>query len=460
MLDVYEGTVDSAFKWLRGPVRFKAIGEGWTSASLQATAPNRATVSYMQERGSSVTIDQDLLVAGTIIQIECDVPLQPRVFTVTVQNTCKREPFFQVDSMLSTSVAAGMTASILVSSSSNFVPSYYGGYFADYTVCATNQRTNMRGCGEYAVGIGELAAGDTLELECPISTVYAKVVNSCSLDNPVIFGTSREPDWILLRAGESFDFNVPAEDASAVFTPLGGYRTCATGSLSTATACGTETFQLTGIADQDIIQLSCPDSPPPLADMSTTIPLSIYTGYSCPNLLVQIGCEGTYCQGLGYIEGYQNVALSYPMLSPAARLRVRILRSAYSSIKWTASFGGDPTFVDQTNSRWLDIAVPGDASQINLRTSCTLEPTKINVAVINYCGSFDLIVRDFAQAPTTIPSFTGLYVQTYLDFPQLSFESSNGLTFCLYSYRTGNRQCGQSFIVNGILESDQYYVEC
>lgn len=141
-----------------------------------------------------MTIDQGLLVAGTVIQIECDVPLQPRVFTVTVRNTCKREPFFQVESMLSTSVAAGMTASILVSSSSPFVQSYYGGYLADHTTCVMNQRTNMRSCGEYAVGIGEIAAGDTLQLECPISNVYAKVVNSCPLDNPVIFGTSREPD--------------------------------------------------------------------------------------------------------------------------------------------------------------------------------------------------------------------------------------------------------------------------
>lgn len=329
MLDVYEGTVDSTFRWLRGPLRIKAIGEGWTSASLQATAPNRPTVSYMQERGSSVTIEQDLLIAGTIIQIECDIPLQPKVFTVTVQNTCKREPFFQVESMLSTSLNAGMTASILVSSSNNFVQSYYGGNFADHTICVKNQRTNMRGCGEYAVGIGELAAGDTLDLECPISNVYAKVVNSCPLDNPVIFGTSREPDWIILRAGDSFDSNVPAGDGSATFTPLGGYRTCALSTLDTATACGTELFQLTGIVDQDVVQLTCPDSAPPLADMSRTIPLSIYTGPSCPNLLVQIGCEGTYCQGLGYIEGSQNVALSYPILSPAARLRVKILRSFY-----------------------------------------------------------------------------------------------------------------------------------
>ena len=359
----------------------------------QATAPSRATVSYTQERGSSVTIDQDLLFASTVIQIECDIPLQPKVFTVTVQNTCKREPFFQMESMLSTSLNAGTTTSILVSSSNPFVRFYYGGYFADHTICATNQRTSVRDCSQYAVGLGEIAAGDTLQLECPVSTVYAKVVNSCPLNSPAIFDTSREPDWVILRAGDSFDFNVPAEDASAVFTPLGGYRTCATGSRSAASACSAETFQLTGIVDQDITQLSCPDSPPPLADVSTTIPLSIYTGPSCPNLLMQIECEGTYCQGLGYIEGSQNVALSYPLLSPAARLRVRLLRSIYSSVKWTVNFGGDPTFVDQANSQWLDIAVPDDANQIDLRTSCALEAATMGVAVVNYCAYSTITVH-------------------------------------------------------------------
>lgn len=235
---------------------------------------------------------------------------------------------------------------------------------------------------------------------------------------------------------------------------------CALSTLGTATACGTELFQLTGIVDQDVIQLSCPDSPPPPADMSRTIPLSIYTGPSCPNLLAQIGCEGSYCQGLAYVEASQNVALSYPMLSPAARLRVRILRSAYSSVKWTVSFGGDPTFLDQANSQWLDIAVPDDASQVSLRTSCTLQPTLINVAVLNYCESFNIIVRDPTQAPTTIPSRTGRYVQTYLEYPQLSFESANGQTFCLHSYRTGARPCGESFTVTDMMEYDQYSIEC
>lgn len=384
----------------------------------QATAPSRATVSYTQERGSSVTIDQDLLFASTVIQIECDIPLQPKVFTVTVQNTCKREPFFQMESMLSTSLNAGTTTSILVSSSNPFVRFYYGGYFADHTICATNQRTSVRDCSQYAVGLGEIAAGDTLQLECPVSTVYAKVVNSCPLNSPAIFDTSREPDWVILRAGDSFDFNVPAEDASAVFTPLGGYRTCATGSRSAASACSAETFQLTGIVDQDITQLSCPDSPPPLADVSTTIPLSIYTGPSCPNLLVQIGREGTYGQGLGYIEGSQNVALSYPLLSPAARLRVRLLRSIYSSVKWTVSSGGDPTFVDQANSQWLDIAVPDDATRIDLRTSCVLEAATMGVAVLNYCAYSIITVTSAIQGSISfhlIPGSTSRRIRTSLD---------------------------------------------
>jgi len=217
---------------------------------------------------------------------------------------------------------------------------------------------------------------------------------------------------------------------------------------------------VTGIVDQDVVQLTCPDSPPPLADMSTTIPLSIYTGPSCPKLLVQIGCEGTYCQGLGYVEGSQNLALSYPMLSPAARLRVRILRTAYSSVKWTVSYGDDPTFLDQANSQWLDIAVPGEATQIALRTSCTLDAALISVAVVNWCSPNSFIVKTPAQGPITIQMFTGLYVQTYLDFPQLSFESTDGQAFCMRSYRTGSTACGTSFTINGVQEYDQYETQC
>ena len=462
-LDVYEGTVDSSFKFLRGPLRFKAIGEGWTSASLQVTASNRATVAYMQERGSSVTIDQDLLIAGTVIQIECDIPLQPKVFTVNVYNGCVRQPSVLVYSLLTAQLAPVTAASILVSSGNKLAQIQWGGFFADQSICVKNPRTNGRSCGDNFVttnDLGELAAGDTLELECPISTVYAKVVNSCPLDNPAIFGVSREPDWIILRAGDSFDFNVPVEDASATFTPLGGYRMCALSTLGTVTACGTELFQLTGIVDQDVIQLSCLDSPPPPADMSRTIPLNIYTGPSCPNLLAQIGCEGSYCQGLAYIEGSQNVALSYPMLSPAARLRVRILRSIYSSVKWTLSFGGDPTFLDQANSQWLDIAVPDDASQISLRTSCTLQAETIVVVVINYCSSPTIIVRSPAQEPIRVPGFAGLYVTTYVDFPQLSFESEDGQTFCMRSRRYGTIQCGASFTFNGGEGYDEYESQC
>ena len=238
---------------------------------------------------------------------------------------------------------------------------------------------------------------------------------------------------------------------------------CALSTLGTAAACGTDTFQLTGIVDHDTVQLSCPDSAPPLADMSRTKPLSIYTGPSCPNLLAQIGCEGSYCQGLAYLEGYQNVALAYPMLSPAARLRVRVLRSIYSSVKWTVSFsGGDPTFVDQANSQWLEIAVPDDATQIALRTSCTSEAATFYVGVVNNCLGSTLTVRSPAQEPATIPDFIGVYVTAYVDFPRLSIEATDGRVFCVRSYRSGNNQCGTSLSVDadGALGYDQFDVQC
>jgi hypothetical protein len=466
LLDVYEGTVDSYFKFLSGPLRFKAIGEGWTRASLQVTANGRATVSYMQERGSFVSIDQDLLVGGTVIQIECDVPLQPKVFSVDVLNTCTRQPYIQVGSLTFVRPEPGAAAQVLVSSDNKFAQISWGGFNADHTVCVTRRHTATRRCGTDSVttnDLGELDVGDTLGLECPINTVYAKVVNSCPVDNPAIFGVSREADWVILRAGDSFDFNVPAEDASATFIPLGGYRMCALSGLGTANACGTETIQLTGIVDQDVVQLNYPGTPPAPADMSRTIPLSIYTGPSCPNLLVQIGCEGHYCQGLAYLEGSKNVALAYPMLSPAARLQIRILRSIYSSVKWTVTFGGDPTFLDQANSQWLEIAVPDDATQIALRTSCTLEAAVFYVGVVSDCPGSFVVVKTLAQAPVTLQAYTGTYFAAYTDFPRLSFEAMDGRVVCAHSaYRPGITQCGTSFSVDadGTTGWDQFDLRC
>ena len=469
LLDVYEGTVDSLFKWLSGPLRFKAIGEGWSSASLQVTAPNRATVSYMQERGSSVTIEQDLLVTGTVIQIECDAPLRPKVFTVDVINLCTRQPLIQVYSLSSAQVQPGATAQILVSSDRKVADVFWGGYFADHSVCVTRRQTAVRRCGDGAVTTDEINDGDTLELDCPISTVYAKVINSCPADSPAIFGTTSAPESLVLRAGDSSDFNVPVSDASVTFTPLGGSRMCALATLGTVTACGadgTSAFQLTGIVDQDVVQLFCPDAPAPLPDLSTTIPLRIYTGPYCPNLLVQIGCEGSYCQGLGYVGSSQNVAIAYPILSPAARLRVRVLGSGSTSIKWAVIFGSDPTLADQVNPQWLDIAVPDNAAQITLRTSCTTQTPlqRIDVAVVNYCPGTTLTITNPTRDSFLLPYQGGEYFTTYLEFPQYTIDSSDGRRLCAqryYAFDPPVSSCGASpLTVDGLTQNDVLYIRC
>ena len=198
LLDVYRGTVDSSFQLPRDPLRIRAIGEGWSRAYLQVTAPDRATVSYTQDRGSSVAVDQDLLISGTIIQIECDIPLQPKIFSVNVHNACARQPSIRVDSMFSAQVAPGTTTSILVSSRNKVAQLFWAGFFADRSVCVINPRTNIRRCGDgYATTseLGELASEDSLELECPISTVYAKVVNLCPPENPAIFDYPGSQTW-------------------------------------------------------------------------------------------------------------------------------------------------------------------------------------------------------------------------------------------------------------------------
>jgi hypothetical protein len=139
------------------------------------------------------------------------------------------------------------------------------------------------------------------------------------------------------------------------------------------------------------------------------------------------------------------------------------LRSAYSSVKWTVSFGGDPTFVDQTNSQWLDISVPDGATQIALRTSCTLEAAKMGVAVVNYCAYTTVTVTNPYQGSIPFQPYTGQYFMTYSDFPRLSFESADGRVVCARSiYNSGNTQCGASFTLNanGVSGFDQFEVRC
>lgn len=238
---------------------------------------------------------------------------------------------------------------------------------------------------------------------------------------------------------------------------------CALGVSSTALACGTEAFSLTGIFDQDVVQLSCSDSPAPQPDLSRTIPLSIRTGYSCPSLVVQIGCNGSYCQGYGYPGAQQTIALAYPVLTPVARLRVRVLSSGSTSTQWTAFFGGDVIFLDQVNSQWLEVAVPQDANQIDLRASCMAEPLleKIYVVVYNYCEGTNIIVSSPIQQPISLPYYSGAGFQTYLDIPRVSIDSGDGRNLCVFRYSTGSTQCGASpYTIVGLEQNDQYEVRC
>jgi hypothetical protein len=472
LLDAYEGTVDSRFQLPAGKsVRIKAIGEGWTSAYVGVTAgdSNRATVSYTQARGSFVTIDPDLLMSDTLIQIECDVRLQPKVFTVNLHSTCTRQPCFSVPAIKSMEVAPGTTAPILVSSDSKYVSVSWGGFFADHAICATNLRTTMRSCHDYSIPpneIGELADGDIVELECPISTVYAKVINLCPQPNPAIFGTTSQPESTILRAGDSSDFNVPANDASATITPLGGYRMCALGVTSLATACGTDPFTLTGIVDRDIVQLSCTDDPAPQPDFTTSISLTIRTGPSCPsNVVLQIGCERTYCQGFGFVGQPQSYALSYPVMSPAARLRIKVLDTGSPSTQWSAIFGGGVIFLDQVNQDWLEIAVPDGASQIDLRTSCLVNQPLLQMVyavIYNYCPGVNLLVTNTMGQVYTLSTYSGQYVPVYLGIPHVSLQYADGRNLCVTSQRLSTQNCGASpFTIDGIVDGyDSYSVSC
>jgi hypothetical protein len=89
-----------------------------------------------------------------------------------------------------------------------------------------------------------------------------------------------------------------------------------------------------------------------------------------------------------------------------------------------------------------------------------LDAAIINVAVVNFCPYTPFIVRTPAQGSISILTYTGLYVTTYLDYPQLSFEAADGRTFCVLSRRSGNNICGASLTVNGTPDYDQYEINC
>lgn len=146
-----------------------------------------------------------------------------------------------------------------------------------------------------------------------------------------------------------------------------GYRQCGNGPL---------TVSIRRLYFWDHLMVECPNEiPPPQIDVTQSIPLNVGTiGNGCFDYIVQIGCEpGNYCQGT-FSSG--DVALSYPILSPMARLCVKALGASRGST-WTLARQLDPAgdYVEpvdylQRRGDWLEITIPGDSIAISLQPIC------------------------------------------------------------------------------------------
>lgn len=98
--------------------------------------------------------------------------------------------------------------------------------------------------------------------------------------------------------------------------------------------------------------------------MTNTVPMKITTdgtfGSPCGSLAVQIGCEqGNYCLGHGYGDVGAGVSLAYPVLTPSARLRVKIGGLDAVRVDWIMAYtvGRSTSYYSFTQMRgeWANI---------------------------------------------------------------------------------------------------------
>lgn len=115
---------------------------------------------------------------------------------------------------------------------------------------------------------------------------------------------------------------------SVSFSMTGGANMCVLIERSNFRECGYEDIA-TGLQSEDTIILTFPDAnPPSQPDLSNSVPLRIQSSGSGENMIMQIGCEpDNYCLSYLVTSGSSDQALSYPVLSTAARLRVKVFGS-------------------------------------------------------------------------------------------------------------------------------------
>jgi hypothetical protein len=333
--------------------------------------------------------------------------------------------------------------------------------------------------------------------------------NNCNPYEPVIVGTYDNLDgslqypgseqYLELMAGEYPAGIFPSPDpgsgersSAAFFTPTSGSRMCAgillNGELIYKT-CNRDTFAQPVPRDREEMLLSC-EARAPLPEMSATIPLDIRTTSNCPYLVVQIGCQSTdYCLGYGYQGGPRNMRLEYPILSPIARVRVKVLGPGFGSATWLIDFSNvEQSASIQARGYWQDILVPAGTTYISLRAICssqiapdvpspiftappsqTTPPpamTRFSKRIVNVFqyGWLPIIVTQPSLSMENLvfadpQSPQSVTLGPYSD-EDITFEFIAGGPVCVYD-NDGTPTCGDPTVpAHGTGRSDAIYVEC
>lgn len=208
----------------------------------------------------------------------------------------------------------------------------------------------------------------------PEPSALGLTTNNLCYSNALI-SSPGEPDLFKFPGGSSVGFigRVFPDDPRLIYDSLSGRQMCAIIDRTGVSQCGIDGIVASDLIDGDYVRLECPDNGPPRPDVDTTIPVSVGTTQTSPNLVIQVGCEpDSYC--LSYTSGaFAYHTFDYPIFSPMARLRVRIFAATgnnqrLSYAQWSVRFSGGPqeSFY-QPKGEWLYITVPTDATSVEIQ---------------------------------------------------------------------------------------------
>jgi hypothetical protein len=320
---------------------------------------------------------------------------------------------------------------------------------------------------------------DNNEPPPPARLLSLGMSNFCTTDS-VIIGNPSDLEYFVLggNSGAGFSSAATSNEPRLIFEPPSGRQLCASLDRTSLYACGVDSIVARDLADGDDVQITCPGNGPPRPDAATTIPASIGTTNTSPNLAVQVGCEpGNYC--LSRVRsGYGTfVSFDYPILSPMARFRVRIFAASaggqvLSYVEWQVGFSGSPqTTYYQAKGQWFEVLVPADATSIEISGNAVQNgempagPTsmRLSLDVDNTCSGAVLVGILTDPEYIVIPAGSGASFNRGVtaNGPRLISESLSTRQICAVLDRAGVRQCGVTGIeISGLIDNDGVRIEC